>query len=339
LRGRVRWTLAAVAVGLLSLAGCGKSGSQPRNGVALKRGGELAAWSPDSRWIAAPDISKIDLIDPDGGSVGSNRVAGVRPFIWPCECRLGWSRDSRRILFLARRTQTRAASVGSVDRATGKVHRVSLKVPAGDAAWSPDGWPLVFVANSGAYEFNTPHRGPTPDLWRLDGLHSRPHPLLRQPGNETKPQFSPDGKEIAYLRRLKGERQLWVVDADGSHPRPLATGISSASIAWAPDSRRLALAGSFVGQRRYAIFTVGLSGGPPDRVPGTGSATGAVTWTPDGREITYGDLDGSIWERRPDGGGGRQIGEIPEHLIRRLLWSPDGRHLAYAAALVRDEYD
>jgi dipeptidyl aminopeptidase/acylaminoacyl peptidase len=314
------------------LFGCGEGGSPPADGVALKEGGELAAWSPDGRLIAAPGSGEINLVDPGGSVVRRIRAPGVQHGIWPCECRLGWSRDGDRILFVTRRgAGTKTSSVGSVDRAGGRMRRVPLGVPAGDSTWSPHGWPLVFVVNSGAYEFNTPHRGPRPNLWRLDSLGSKPYPILRQPGTEIRPVFSPDGTKVMYVRKRKGSRDIWVVNADGSNPHPIATRLLFGSAAWAPNSRQIAVAGAVGSQRPTELYLVRASGGDRESVAGVSRLISALGWTPDGHWITYGDLGGTIWRIRPDGSGREQIGEVPDHLIRRLLWSPDGKHLAYAA--------
>jgi Tol biopolymer transport system component len=64
------------------------------------------------------------------------------------------------------------------------------------------------------------------------------------------PSWSPDGGYIAF-KHLDGADQngygiggLWLIDADGSHPRPLAKAGGRAnallSTAWSPDGKRLA---------------------------------------------------------------------------------------------------
>ena len=218
-----RWAaIRAVGLSLLLAVlaiGCSAKTRPPARSVALHVGGELAAWSPDSSLIAVPEVHRITLLRSDGSVERRFPARGVLPARTPCECRLGWSRDGSQVLFLTRRgSADRKATVGSLDVESGRVRERPLGVPAGDAAWSPDGWPLVFVANSGAYEFGTAHRGPRPDLWRLDGLGAEPHRILRQPGNELDPQFSPDGSKVLYLRKGGGRRAAWVVGADGSDP-------------------------------------------------------------------------------------------------------------------------
>ena len=258
-------------------------------------------------------------------------VAGVRFSIWPCECRLGWSKDGSRILFVARQgTQRRAATVGSISLNGGRERRRALGVPLGDATWSPEGWPLIFVANSGAYDFGASHRGPTPDLWRLDGLNAKPHKILAQPGSETLPQFSPDGTKVLYLRGHAGSRSVWVANADGSDPHAVSRSLWLAIAAWSPDGRRIAVAGSPHASGRK-LYIASVTGGALRRLRGIGDVANGLDWTPDGRWITYSGFDGKIWRVRPDGTKRQKIGDIPEHDVRRLLWSPDGKHLAYAA--------
>src|SRR5207302_5454501 len=39
---------------------------------------------------------------------------------------------------------------------------------------------------------------------------------------ESQPKFSPDGKTIAFLSDRSGVENLWLVDADGTNPRPVS---------------------------------------------------------------------------------------------------------------------
>jgi Tol biopolymer transport system component len=301
--------------------------------VALKEGGELAAWRPDGKLLAAPSTNRISLIGLDGAVKRQLLAPGVKFATWPCECRLGWSRSGSDILFLTTRQHGHAATVGSVAARGGPPRTARLGLPAGDAAWSPDGWPLVFVANAAGRR-----DGPSQDLWRLDGLGARPHKLLAEAGEERHPQFSPDGTHLLYLRDHGGWRSAWVVNADGSNPHRVARRLWLAVAAWSPDSGRVAVAGSPTPGSSSRLYLVSAAGGRSRPVRGVSQVWAALAWSPDGHWIAYSRPGGEIWRVHPDGSRNEKIGDIPDHDVRRLLWSPDGRHLAYTARFI-DESD
>ncbi len=88
--------------------------------------------------------------------------------------------------------------------------------------------------------------------------------VLDVPGeSQSRPRFSPDGRFIAYEARGDGDWDLWVIDADGSNPRSVAS--SSAlerQAAWAPDQ-----SGLFYLDDAQDIWRVPLDG---DANPGGG---------------------------------------------------------------------
>lgn len=49
-----------------------------------------------------------------------------------------------------------------------------------------------------------------------------PDPLAAQAVNAVAPAASPDGRSVVYLTDSSGAWQLWVMNSDGSNPRPLA---------------------------------------------------------------------------------------------------------------------
>jgi len=197
---------------------------------------------------------------------------------------------------------------------------------------------MAFVSRSGANRHDAARRDSEPDLWRLDGLHAVPYKILAQQGTEINPQFSPDGTKILYVRKHRGSRNVWVVNADGSDPRQLTRHLWLSTAAWSPDGKRVAVTGSGGAGRHLYVVTV--AGRGSHRLAVGENLTNGLAWTPDGRWITYADFDGKIRRVRPDGRGREAIGGIPDREVRRLLWSPDGRHLVYAARSIEDErYD
>src|SRR5262249_60372295 len=53
------------------------------------------------------------------------------------------------------------------------------------------------------------------------------------------PRISPDGKTIAFISDRKGQNNLWLMDADGSHPRAVFTenDVRVYEPAWTPDGQ------------------------------------------------------------------------------------------------------
>jgi Tol biopolymer transport system component len=106
-----------------------------------------------------------------------------------------------------------------------------------------------------------------------------------------RPQFSRDGKKIAYVHEVGGAADLWIMNADGSGKRRVTTTGDVGGPAWSPDGQRLAYvgAGGLRTVRTTAPYTVQrLSGflcGETELTPLSG--TGNVAWSPNGRSIVY----------------------------------------------------
>ena len=92
------------------------------------------------------------------------------------------------------------------------------------------------------------------------------------PGGYATPEWSPDGKRIAFTRRAADGRRIGVIDADGTNEALLTTGPADEGPSWAASSREL------VFQRTEAngqpgIFRVTLDGSAPRKmsIPQPGS--------------------------------------------------------------------
>ena len=111
-----------------------------------------------------------------------------------------------------------------------------LGVPGECATWSPDGSVLAFCSHSGDGNWA---------VWtvRRDGSDPRQltHPRLVPPAGQNgdaPDSWSPDGRRILYTSVVRGDRELFVMDADGAHKRRLTHwhGGDSCPI-WLPDGR------------------------------------------------------------------------------------------------------
>ena len=109
---------------------------------------------------------------------------------------------------------------------------------------SPDGKTIVFELLG--------------DLYTLPITGGDAKPLLTGMAMETQPRFSPNGKEIAFLSDRDGGENLWVIDADGTHPRKLSDERRTefVSPAWTPDGQFVVVskAGSGLGANELWMY-------------------------------------------------------------------------------------
>jgi len=133
----------------------------------------------------------------------------------------------------------------------------------------------------------------------------------------TSPDWSPDGKRIAYLRGIdvasgRTDRDIYVINADGTNQSSLTT-VEQSTFAWSPDGQKIA----FDGWTRSGDIN-GVPGIYLINPDGTGLEylTGGIsfTWSPDSKKIAFvikaytsdssasaSDADSDIYVRRTDG--------------------------------------
>ena len=152
---------------------------------------------------------------------------------------------------------------------------------------------------------------------------------------EAGPAISRDGISIAYAAERKGNRDIYVMSAEGSVPRRLTLATEpDDEPAWAWDTPAIAFTRGTRGADLYLVddaFAEESQTARSERLT-TGPATDAsATWSPDGLALAMSsDRSGSrsVWRLGPDSeewrvvttGGGRDL--YP-------TWSPDGAWIAF----------
>jgi len=161
------------------------------------------------------------------------------------------------------------------------------------------------------------------------------------------PAWSPDGRQIAFCYYRLPEQaaipvpdgtDLYVINADGSGMRELwrheTSGEALQYPAWSADGAAIYVSRAAPGGAR-SIDRVTVQSGERRRVV-SGAAFPALS--PDGRELAYvqyatpPDRGESLWLSAPDGTEPREIiGPMAFAKFFGLRFSPDGRHLVFAA--------
>ena len=174
-------------------------------------------------------------------------------------------------------------------------------------------------------------------LWSLPSVGGTARPLTDELGNDHLPRFSPDGTRLVYQSFRTGSFDLWISDASGGRARPLTSGImDDREPAWFPDGRHIAFSSDRNGS--LDIWRLAVESG--DLAPLT---TGPADdyWpavSPDGRRLAFvsdrGGLPG-LYVAELDKPGEPPVQVAGSRDLRPAgpAWSPDGKALAFVAAV------
>jgi Tol biopolymer transport system component len=237
-----------------------------------------------------------------------------------------WSPDGRRIAFSAwdgRRTSIYALSIA--DCALERLGPRANLIP-GAPDWSSTNV-LAFDA--------TARGGGEEGIYTMSADGGRVRRITNGP--DQFPEWSPDGKGIAFVRGgyaeatdddptpLYANRNVWVVRSDGSGAQQVTDGRWHGSAGWSPDGTRV------VTDTDPGVVELGI-GGHGRRVLLEGEY-GDPTWSPDGENLLVVAGPGLDVTAEP-GLGLAERGQPPIEPIdtppaHSPEWSPDGRWIAF----------
>ena len=228
-----------------------------------------------------------------------------------------------------------------------------------EPAFSPDGRYLYFSddATPGmTFEYSKDVNGQIYDIQRLDRTTGEIDSFVTGPGGAIRPTPSPDGKSLAFIRRVRYKSTLMLMDLASGRITPLTDTLDRdmqetwaiqgvyPGISWTPDNNSLVYwAGG--GLHRIDVATRAVAD-IPFHVTGTRFVEDAPRYqkdvapdrfdvkmirgahaSPDGRRIVYEAL-GHVWVRDVASGSARRLTKASE-FETYPTFSRDGRQIAY----------
>ena len=295
---------------------------------ADSRGDLRPAFSPDSSRLAfvrtGSQINSIMLMPVTGGrpeilvSLKDGPVTGV-----------AWSADGRDLIYSAPALEGAAnCSLWRVPSGGGTPMRLTSDL---ENAYTPT---ISRAGNRLAYA----RASVDVNIWRLEITGSgkpasSPALFISSTRQDGAPQYSPDGRKIAFQSDRLGSREIWICDSDGSDPMQLtfSNGARAGSPHWSPDGRQVAYNIVAAGtNRRTGVYVISAEGGAPRELAlGPYEAAGPPRWSRDGKWVYFGsDRTGRIEIWKVPSSGGQPV-QVTHNGGAAALESPDGRYLYY----------
>lgn len=230
----------------------------------------------------------------------------------------------------------------------------------GEPAVSPDGRYVYFsedVSPGPTFQYNRDPHGLIYAIKRLDRRTGRVETVLATNGGAVRPQPSPDGKSLAFVKRIRDRTVLHVLDLASGAVRPVWDGLSHdqqeawaifgpyTGFDWTPDSKAVVI------WAQGKLWGVDMARGTPSEIPFTAQVEQTlaaplrfeqqldegrfnpkmirdVATSSDGRTLVFHAV-GQLWRKRlPDGAPERLTGN--ENVYEyQPSFSPDGSKLLY----------
>jgi dipeptidyl aminopeptidase/acylaminoacyl peptidase len=309
----------------LALGASGSKRLTIEESLAIKNVGG-PQFSPDGQWIAYTlsewdrennrRVSHIYLVAADGGRPIklTNGEKG--------ESSPQWSPDGTRLAFTAERgDKERGNQIWLIHPSGGEAEKLTSEENGVMAfRWSPDGKRIAYVTRDAPKDKAEREKKKKEKfdaivvdqghlyshLWTINVETKEKKRLTEGEFSASGPQFSPDGRWIAYVASRSGAQEssytdisedrntdIYVVSADGGTSRRLTTNPApDSNPRWSPDGQWIAYVANNDPKSWAAkseIMVVAAAGGAPRNLTQDyrESAGSGLTWSPDGRALYF----------------------------------------------------
>jgi Tol biopolymer transport system component/imidazolonepropionase-like amidohydrolase len=324
-------------------------------------------FSPDGRHIAyTSDRDGMDnlwIMNADGSEPRQVTKERERQLNSPI-----WTPDGQYLIGRKHFRNTRSLGAGEmwlyhIDGGSGlqMTTRRNWEQNAGEPNLSPDGRYLYFsedVSPGGGFQYNRDPYAGIYAIQRLDRETGERETFLRGSGGAVRPQMSPDGKTLAFIRRVGLKSVLFLHDMESGRDRELFDRLDHDQqeawaifgtyphFSWTPDGREIVI------WAEGKLWRVNAANGSATNIPFRARVTQTiaeavrfrqevapdrfdvrmlrhVSVSPDERQVVYSAL-GKLWIRSLPEGTPRRVTRDDHGWEIFPSWSPDGRTLVYA---------
>ena len=171
--------------------------------------------------LSLQHVFVYDLVQGDFDRLTADPYEGF----WPV-----WTPDGRGVSF----SSLRAGQIDLYLRSTDKSRPTELlyanEYPKWPSSWSPDGEHLAFFQD---------HPDTGDDIWLYSQGEPQPEPFRTEPFNEGFPEFSPDGRWLAYQADELGQYEVFVTPYPGPGRNCRVSRSGGAEPRWSSDGNEL----------------------------------------------------------------------------------------------------
>jgi Tol biopolymer transport system component/imidazolonepropionase-like amidohydrolase len=323
-------------------------------------------YSPDGKWIAfTSDRSGGDnlwIMNRDGSEPKQVSSETFRLLSQPA-----WSPDSEYLVGRKHFTSERSLGAGEMwiyHRMGGDGLQLTKKrtdqKDTGEPVFSPDGKYLYFSDDAtpgGIFEYSKDPNSQIYVIQRLDRETGDAERYVTGPGGSIRPTPSPDGKSLAFIRRVRYKSTLYVKDLESGRETPLFDGLERdmqetwavhgvyPSMAWTPDNKSIVFwAGGKI--HRIDVASKQVTNIPfhvkssrraqeavrfPVEVAPKNFDVKMLRWvrtSPNGKQVLYSAL-GYLYVKDLAGGTPRRLTKQTDHFEFYPAWSRDGKSIVY----------
>jgi len=312
----------------------GRRNSEFAQNPVISPDGRLVAYS----WLTNKEDKELYELRVVATAEGSEpRTLYGNPEV-PIIFAAGWSGDGKQLLAnCGRKDGAKQIAMVAADSGALRVVKSFGRRGPGGMSLSPDGRYI-------AYDFPQAEEGPERDILLLASDGSREVPLVRHPGHDARPMWTPDGGRVLFFSDRNGAPGLWSVSvAEGrAQGAPALIQANAGQMSPLGFSRK----GGFhytlgSGANDLLVAEMDLETGqflsePVPVVSRYGRHTGGPDWSPDGRYLAYAVSAPSILARggrlkvvvrNMETGQEREMSQGFHNLGGPPKWRPDGKTL------------